>query len=65
LPEPRDRYFPRDLTIGAVFDHQVDIDGRPERLGDLVEEFRGFVVDRLVALSLYLLRLRTAAGGPW
>jgi hypothetical protein len=45
------RYFPRDLTIGAVFDHQVDIDGRPERFGDLLLEFRGFVVDRLVALS--------------
>ena len=45
------RYFPRDLTIGAV-DHRMDLDGRSERLGDLLEEFRVFVVDRLVALAL-------------
>jgi hypothetical protein len=46
------QYFPRNLTILAVFDQRVDLDRADERLGDLVEEFRGFVVDRLVALSL-------------
>jgi hypothetical protein len=46
------QYFPRDLAILAVFDQRVDLDRPGERLGDLVQEFRGFVVDRLVALSL-------------
>lgn len=45
------RYFPRHLTIGAAFDQHVDLEGRHERLGDLLEDFSGFVVDRLVALS--------------
>lgn len=56
LREVRDmfthRYFPRHLTIGAMFDHQLDLDGNLVRLGDLVEEFREFVIDRLVALSI-------------
>jgi hypothetical protein len=55
LKEVRDmfthRYFPRHLTIGAAFDHELDLDGKRVRFGDLVEEFRAFVIDRLVALA--------------
>lgn len=55
LKEVRDmfthRYFPRHLTIGAAFDHEFDLDGKRIRFGDLVEEFRAFVIDRLVALA--------------
>lgn len=55
LTEVRDmfthRYFPRHLKIGAVFDHELDLDGKRVRFGDLLEEFRAFVIDRLVALS--------------
>lgn len=50
------RYFPRHLAIGAGFDHQVDLDGKRERLGDLLVEFKAFVIDRLVELGdIYLL----------
>lgn len=55
LTEVRDMFthrpFPRHLTIGAAFDHQLHLDGRRQRFGDLVEEFRAFVIDRLVALA--------------
>jgi len=30
----------------------VDLDSRRERLGDQLDEFKKFVVDRLVALSI-------------
>lgn len=55
LREVRDmfthRYFPRHLTIGAVFDHELDLAGKRVRFGDLVDEFKAFVIDRMVALS--------------
>ena len=46
------QYFPRHLTIGAAFDHQVDLEGSRERFGDLLDEFKRFVLDRLVLLSI-------------
>ena len=55
LREVRDmfthRYFPRHLTIGAVFDHKMGLGGQRVRFGDLVDEFKAFVIDRIVALS--------------
>lgn len=55
LKEVRDmfthRYFPRHLAIGAVFDHEMFLGGQRVRFGDLVYEFKRFVIDRMVALS--------------
>lgn len=45
------QYFPRHVTIGA-FDHQLDLDGKRERLEEVVLQFSEFVIDRLVALSI-------------
>lgn len=54
LREVRDmfthRYFPRHLTIGAVFDHEMDLGGQRVRFGDLIDEFKAFVIDRMVAI---------------